>query len=73
MTEPRLYAEVRACLDRIDLSKPEAVLDLGRVQLMLEAMKPPADETGAMILSVLRSEARKLHDDLKLIHKGVKQ
>lgn len=73
MTEPRLYAEVRACLDRIDLSKPEAVHDLGRVQLMLEAMNPPDDETGTKILLMLRNAAQKLHDDLVLIHRGGKE
>lgn len=67
------YAEIRACLDRIDLGKPEAIRGLERVQSMLEAMKPPDDETGMKILSVLRSEAQKLRDDLELLHKGGKQ
>lgn len=73
MKEPRLYAEVRACLERIDLSKPEAVHDLVRVQLMLEAMNPPDDETGTKILLMLRNAAQNLHDDLVLIHRGGKE
>ncbi|BBU70047.1 hypothetical protein [Fluviibacter phosphoraccumulans] len=73
MTGRYTFAEVKVALDGVDLSKPEAIHGLGRVQSMLEAIEFPNDEIGKKILLVLRSAAQKLCDDLVRIHRGDKE
>ena len=65
-----LFAEVMAELDGINLDQPDAVQAMDRVKAILETVKPPKSEQGVAVLDLLKKTARRLQEDLILIHRG---
>lgn len=64
------FSEVLAELDGIDMDQPESVPAMSRIIAVLEAAEPPKSERGVAVLDLLRKTARRLHEDLILIHRG---